>query len=84
MSSKTILTSFNKIGGGGFKWASGVLANLANWAPGHPKTENGDCTGILKLMMQVVPCDTVAEFICESTNIEKTSMLIMLRHLNFN
>lgn len=75
LSSKTVLTSLNKIGGGGdFSWASGLLADFVNWAPDQPKKDAGDCTGLLELVVSVIPCDTVANFMCEDKGINITRM----------
>jgi hypothetical protein len=70
LSSNVVLTSLEKIGNGDFSWASGMLADFVNWAPDQPKASAGDCAGILALVVSVIPCDTVANFICEDTGIK--------------
>jgi hypothetical protein len=71
-----MLTSLSKQGGNGFSWASGALMKFVNWGPGQPKKDAGDCTGILKLVVEVIPCESIAEFICEKKNIEISSKTI--------
>lgn len=73
MSSNTILTSLSKAGGGDFTWASGLIADYVNWAPDQPAKDAGDCTGILKLVVSVVPYETVANFVCEDKGVNITS-----------
>lgn len=77
-----MLTSLNKIGGGGdFSWASGLMADFVNWAPDQPKKDAGDCTGLLELVVSVIPCDTVANFMCEDkgVKIRSSSKIILNR-----
>jgi hypothetical protein len=64
------LTSLEKIGNGDFSWASGLLADIVDWAPDQPKKSSGDCTGILEFVVSVIPCDTVANFMCEDKGVK--------------
>jgi len=74
LSSKTVLTSLNKIGGGDLKWASGLMADFVNWAPEQPEKGSGECTGLLQLVVSLIPCDTIANFMCEDKGVSVTRM----------
>jgi hypothetical protein len=49
------------------------MADYVNWAPDQPAKDAGECTGILKLVVSVVPCETVANFVCEDKGVNITS-----------
>ena len=66
MDSSTIFTSLAKDDSGAFDWLGGVSSKFLNWGQGQPKADAGNCGGTTKGFLQVLPCETPNNFLCES------------------
>jgi hypothetical protein len=66
MDSSTIFTSLAKDDSGAFDWLGGVSSKFLNWGQGQPKADAGGCGGTTKGFLQVLPCETPQNFLCES------------------
>jgi hypothetical protein len=66
MDSSTIFTSLAKDDSGAFDWLGGVSSKFLNWGQGQPKADAGGCGGMTKGFLQVLPCETPQNFLCES------------------